>query len=150
MKNCETARHLRYHDTPLHFRWDYAESQWVERQQIGAEEKTIGRMYTVSPSDSERFYLRLLLLNVSGPQSFEDLRTVDNVLYPTFHDAAEKRQLLLDDQEYDNCLNEAIFYKLSQQLRDLFSVILVFGTPANALSLWTKYVSYFCEDYPRL
>jgi len=146
MKKYEKARHLRYHELPQYYRWDAAASQWVERKQLAVGEKTIGRMYTVSPNDAERFYLRLLLLNVSGPQSFDDLKTVDGVICETFRDAAAKRELLLDDQEYRYCLEEAIFYQMSSQLRELFAIILVFGTPSNPLQLWTTFSGNFCDD----
>ena len=52
------------------------------------------RMYLVHPKNRERFYLRLLLLHVIGAQSFEDLRTFQNVIYPTFYKAAIARKLI--------------------------------------------------------
>ncbi|KAG5576923.1 hypothetical protein H5410_057057 [Solanum commersonii] len=38
----------------------------------------------------ERYYLRLLLMNIRGPKSYEALRTVDGRCYTTFREAAEK------------------------------------------------------------
>lgn len=35
----------------------------------------LGRIYTVHPKNADCFYLRLLLINVRGPTSFESLRT---------------------------------------------------------------------------
>ena len=101
----------------------------------------------MSPTDVERFYLRLLLLNVSGAQSFDDLKTVDGEICETFQDTAAKRQLLLDDLEYSHCLEEAVFFKMPSQLRELFSVILLFGSPSNPLELWTSFSDHFCDDY---
>ncbi|CEP10731.1 hypothetical protein [Parasitella parasitica] len=48
----------------------------------------IGRMYTVSPRDIERYYHRLLLLHVPGALSYKSLRTVNGVLHNTFQAAA--------------------------------------------------------------
>ena len=57
------------------------------------------RMYFVNSKDCERFYLRLLLLHVTGPQSFEDIRTFQNFIYPTFYKAAIARKLITSDEE---------------------------------------------------
>jgi hypothetical protein len=38
-------------------------------------EKAISRVYSVSVQNAELFYLRLLLFNVTGCTSFEDIRT---------------------------------------------------------------------------
>ena len=47
-------------------------------------------MYSVSlASDIQRFCLRLLLLHVPGAISFEDLRTVHGITYPTIKEAAQ-------------------------------------------------------------
>lgn len=43
----------------------------------------MARIFTVHPSNIECVYLRLLSINVRGPQSFQDLRTVDGVLCAT-------------------------------------------------------------------
>ena len=37
----------------------------------------IGRMYSISPTQTELFHLRLLLLTVKGAKSFDDIRTVN-------------------------------------------------------------------------
>jgi len=52
-------------------------------------------MYSVHPSAGERFFLRLLLIAVPGPTSFEDLRTHDGIVHPTFRDACIARGLTI-------------------------------------------------------
>jgi hypothetical protein len=44
---------------------------------------------------------------VRGATSFEDLRTVVGVTYPTFREACEKRGLIETDRLIDDCLTEA-------------------------------------------
>jgi len=89
--------------------------------------KTIGRMYNVSPSDSERYHLRLLLLYVVGATSFDDLRTYKNITYPpTFKAAATARELILDDVEWQRALEEASSFQMPYQLRQLFAYICIF------------------------
>jgi hypothetical protein len=42
----------------------------------------------------------MLLMIVKGAQSYESLRTYNNVLYPTFKEACKTHGLLEDDQEW--------------------------------------------------
>ena len=104
-------------------------------------------MYTVGPSEGERFYLRLLLLHVKGACSFEDLRTHNNIIHSTFKDAAQSRGLLPDDSEWDKCLQEASSIKMPNSLRNLFASICIFSNPTDPLTLFTKYLDFFIEDY---
>ncbi|KAK0417482.1 hypothetical protein QR680_013035 [Steinernema hermaphroditum] len=67
------ARQYLYGDIPRHYTWNKKDKKWQPRQ---AHFNVIGRMYVVNPRESERYRMRLLLLNVRGAQSFEDLRTV--------------------------------------------------------------------------
>jgi len=57
---------------------------WKKRQRWTA----VGRMYSASPIQDERYYLRLLLTVVQRATSFENLRTVDAMMYPTFKGAS--------------------------------------------------------------
>ena len=117
--------------------------QWKKRSRHG---NVIGRIYFVHPSDMERYCLRLLLLNVRGAQSFDDLKTVNNITHINFRSAALALGLLADDLEWDNCLAEAAAFKYPKQLRQLFAVLLLACEIANPLQLWRKYKSDFIED----
>ncbi|XP_021964240.1 uncharacterized protein LOC110859586 [Folsomia candida] len=137
-----------YADTPKHFVWDKQARKWKARQRGG--EKTIGRMYSVSiASDPERYYLRLLLLHIKGATSFEDLRTIDGIICETFREAAERMGLLANDATWDNTLADAVLSSMPTQLRQLFAIICVFGSPPNVDQLWDKYKEYLYEDYSR-
>lgn len=63
-----------------------------------SKEKAIDRIYTVSPREGERFYLRVMLLYTAGATSFEFL------IQST---AAGAAGYLRDDEEYRCCLEEA-------------------------------------------
>lgn len=67
---------------------------------------TIGRMYTVSPRNIEKYHLRLLLLHVSGATSFEFLRTFEGHLHSSFQAAARARGLLADDTEWSAAMTK--------------------------------------------
>jgi hypothetical protein len=57
----------------------------------------IGRLYFASVNDGERYYLLLLLLNRKGSTSFDDLKTVRGITFPTFREAAEELGLLVSN-----------------------------------------------------
>ncbi|UYV80109.1 hypothetical protein LAZ67_18001721 [Cordylochernes scorpioides] len=140
-----SARSLLYGDIPSAY--VFRQNQWSARVRGGA--LCIGRMCSVNPKDSERYHLRLLLLHVAGAQSFEDLRTVDDIVCSTFKEAAQRRGLLADDSEWDACLAEAALFQMPCQLRQLFATILIYNNPTNPVSLWTKYKGYLSEDFSR-
>lgn len=138
----DLARTLTYQQFPKHFVWQKKEQLWTERQRGFA----IGRMYFASPNEGERFYLRLLLTVVEGPQSFQCLRTVDNVVHPTYKAACIAKGLLEDDEEWIQCLREASIMRTYSQLRRLFSIILTQCSPLNPEALWNQFSMHVCDD----
>ncbi|WAQ90524.1 hypothetical protein PtA15_12A514 [Puccinia triticina] len=78
------ARELLYGEIPDHFYWTSAK-EWLPRRRPS---DTIGRLYFATPVDGERYYLRLLLLNVRGPTSFDDLRTFEGITHKNFREAS--------------------------------------------------------------
>ena len=138
----ETARDLTYQDFPQRFVWNKTRKVWTPRQSGYA----IGRMYFASPNSGERFYLRLLLTVVKGPTSWENLRTYDDVEYPTFKAACVARGLLEDDSEWKLCLEEASVMRTGYQLRRLFSIILMECSPVDPAALWSQFSMNICDD----
>jgi len=143
--NIQQPTDLCYHQLPNHYVFNKSTQEWRPRQR-GAE-TTIGRMYSVSPKDMERYCLRLLLLHVPGPTSFEDLRTVDGQVSDTFKEACIRRHLLIDDTEWDKALSEATLLQMPQQLRSLFTTICIYCDPTNPQQLWEKHQNAMIEDY---
>ena len=89
-------------------------------------------MYSISPTQIELFALRLLLNHVSGPTSYESLKTVEGVCCDTFQDAAIKRNLCKDDYIWIQTMNEANDSQTNiQELRRLFITILVHCQVSN-------------------
>ena len=110
------------------------------RNIFGEKEKTyvIGRYveYTLyRRGDSERFALRLLVINVKGPTSYEALRTVRGRAQPctTFAEAAKLLGILDDQSVWERTLHEASSFLSPQQMRDLFVQVWhsIFLDPAN-------------------
>jgi hypothetical protein len=139
------AQRYTYQEFPQHFVFKEKEKHWALRQRGNA----IGRMYFVSPTAGERFYLRTLLSVVRGPRSFEDLRTHRRTVYPTFREACLARGLLEDDGEWRQCLEEAAFMQTGSQLRQLFAMLLVFCQPSRPEVLWNQYAMSICDDLRR-
>ena len=64
------ARNYLYREFPEHYCWDYKNKTWTRRISY---KKVVGRVYTVSPVDGEKFNLRVLFNHVKGPTGFNDL-----------------------------------------------------------------------------
>ncbi|XP_035841296.1 uncharacterized protein LOC110919253 [Helianthus annuus] len=118
------ARELTYVEFPTKYVWKLKDRCWQERQNY----VVIGRIYSASPSLGEAYYLRILLTKVKGPRSFEEIRTYDGVVYPTFRDACYARGLLDDDNEYIECIKESSFTGNGHYLRSLFATLLLSNT----------------------
>jgi len=136
---------LVYQDFPEHFTFS-AKTGWSPRRTRAV---AIGRVFSASIRDVERFNLRVLLNHVKGPTSFEDLRTYGGVVYGTFKEAAAARGLMADDAEWDAALQEASLVAFPHNIRSLFAMILEFETVADASTLWDKHKAALCEDYRR-
>ncbi|GFT09255.1 ATP-dependent DNA helicase [Trichonephila clavipes] len=106
----------------------------------------LGRLYTVHPNNTECFYLRLLLINIRGPISFQDLRTVNGQLCATYRQACQELNLLENDAHWDTALADASNTARPQQIRTLFAIILTTCFPFNPKDLWEKYKDYMSED----
>ncbi|XP_073121727.1 ATP-dependent DNA helicase pfh1-like [Henckelia pumila] len=117
--NCvpELAGKYLYREFPQYFTWIQSQKEWVPRR---IQNQVVGRIYVVSPSEGERFYLRILLNNVSGSKSFEYLITVNGNVYTTFKEAAEIRGLLQHDDyvHHYHPLPRIIEDELSIQISD--------------------------------
>ncbi|XP_059288087.1 uncharacterized protein LOC132041391 [Lycium ferocissimum] len=134
---------LMYKEFPGYFVWWPQNKRWSRRK----KGNVIGRVVTCHPTEGERYYLRLLLMNVRGPKSYKDLRTVNEVLYNTFREAAEKRGLLHCDNNLTECMVEAVSYQMPCSLRRLFATLLVYCNPANPKELREKFETSMSKDF---
>lgn len=66
--------------------------------------------YSVCTLAREIFYLRMLLMVVTGAQSYEDVRTYNGVFYPSFKACCQARGLVGHDAEWYMLFEEAIFF----------------------------------------
>ena len=148
----ENAKKYLYAEIPLHYVLEKIKvdgrqiKQWKKRK---SQFKVIGRMYSVSPTNTELYNLRLLLLVVKGATSFEDLKTINGVTHQTFTDACLALGLIEDDEEWYRAMNEAEIYMMPRQLRKLFTRILIHCRPIYPDKLWNEFKIAMSEDFLR-
>ena len=136
------ARELTYTEFPIKYVWNNKYKYWSPRQ-MG---HTIGRTFHVHPSSGELYYLKLLLNHQKGATSYEALRTVNDIIYPTNQTACYALGLLGDDREWDESIQEASFWSTATQLRQLFVVILLFCNVNNPIKFLEKHWKLMTDD----
>ncbi|KAG1547758.1 hypothetical protein G6F49_010102 [Rhizopus delemar] len=103
-------------------------------------------MYYCTPTAGERFFLQLLLTVVRGPTLFENLKTVNGVVYSTFREAYQALHLVEDDQEWFKCFSEAVEFVSGSSLRSLFVSALLFQELNEPKSLWDRFCLNICDN----
>jgi hypothetical protein len=83
---------------------------------------------------------------VKGAQSYEDLRTYNNMLHPTFKEACKARGLLNDDNEWYNAFDEAARWATSEQLRHLFVTMLLYCEVGDEHTFFEKVWQLLADD----
>ncbi|XP_044586007.1 uncharacterized protein LOC123266044 [Cotesia glomerata] len=147
------ARTLLYSQVSRYFTWAQTK-QWIPRKQgspVDAcpnlfESNALGRVFTVNPRQTECFYLRLLLVNVTGPLSFQDIRKVNGQQYTTYKDACLALGLLEDDNQWECMLAEAALNCTAIQICLLFAIVLTTCFPARAEILWDNHKDSMTDD----
>lgn len=121
------ARSILYPDICSQYIWKG--SRWVKRLRKAAKlheghgtgvqwSDMIGRIpvISLSPRQSELYYMRMLLHHKPGATSFADLHKIDGNEEETFAAACMKLGLLEDDTEIDKVMQEAALVKFGPQL----------------------------------
>nr|AAD25596.1 putative helicase [Arabidopsis thaliana] len=136
----QIARKLTYPNIPTRFTYDPKEKKFNLRKKGFA----IGRINYVPRDIEDGYYLRILLNVVPGPRSFEELKTVNGVLYKEWKDACEALGLLDNDQEYIDDLKRTSFWSSGWYLRQLFVIMLdALISPEN---VWAATWQHLSED----
>jgi hypothetical protein len=137
-------RTLTYPEMPFHFRFDISKHEWLQRKMNKFQ---IGRMRLVSPTQIELFYLRLLLLSVPGPTSFQNLRTYEGKVLDSFQATALARGFISNDEEWSMCMEEASLIQMPHRLRTLFASIIALNAPSNGKELWNDFKEVMSDDF---
>lgn len=154
-KEDDFAKTIMYGEVSKYYTYDKQAKKFKKRVQgkiVNAEHNikksnNLSRIYTVNPKNRECYYLRLLLNKVQGPTCFNDLKTIDGVLYPNYQEACLKLGLIGDDKEWDYALQESQLFESPFKIRNLFAIILAFCEVSNPEQLWVKYWKSMSEDF---
>ncbi|XP_021979607.2 uncharacterized protein LOC110875709 [Helianthus annuus] len=111
----EDARKLTYVEFPSKLVWILKDRCWHVRKSY----QCVGRIHSVSPALGKPYFLRILPNKVKGPRSFEEIRIVNDQLFPTFRDACYAMGLLDDDNEYVEAIKEASLVLPEYQIKNL-------------------------------
>nr|XP_028954994.1 uncharacterized protein LOC114823729 [Malus domestica] len=136
------ARKLSYVEFPTKYVWKNDEKQWSRRKQG----RSLGRVAYVHPAAGELYYLRLLLNYQKGIFSFDHLKTVKEVLEPTFQAACMSLGLLGDDREWNSAMLKAVITASSFQLRQLFVTLVLFCDVTDPSALFEAHWKTMCDD----
>ncbi|CAF0837035.1 unnamed protein product [Brachionus calyciflorus] len=122
------ARQFLYKDIVNHYVFDPTNKEWTRRVNDGS---------------------RLLLLHVRGATSYEHLRTVKDVVWPTFEAATMALNLVENNVQWHTTMEELAATELPYRLRFLFVTILIHNNPVspNGLALWDNFQDAMSEDY---
>ena len=78
----------------------------------------------------------MMLTVCKGPTSFEDIKTVAGVQYPTYREACFAMGFLQDDREFIDAIKEAKDWGSTHYLRKLFVLLLLTGTMNKPEEVW--------------
>lgn len=136
------ARLLTYSEMPTRFLYDGKNQVWKKRKKGFA----IGRLQHVCPSSGEYYYLRVLINKIKGPRCYDDIKTVDGIVQPSFEIACYKLGLLDDDKEYIEGLRECSFWASGHYVRKLFARMLLSESLSSPKLVWDSTKDILSED----
>ncbi|KAL7132194.1 hypothetical protein ABFS83_12G055800 [Erythranthe nasuta] len=140
------AKGLTYAEFPAKFVLKQPLRAWTPRK----KGLSVGRIHYVAPGSGELYYLRILLNIIRGPSSYIELRTINNVVYPTFRDACYAIGLLDDDKEYIDGIEEASHWGFAKFLRNMFTTLLLSNQMARPEYVWDKIWHFLSDDILRM
>ncbi|XP_076069711.1 uncharacterized protein LOC143041586 [Oratosquilla oratoria] len=141
----EFAAGLYYNQLPIHFVFNNTSSVWEERKTTAS---SLGRIRAVTNKTVELFYLRLLLTHVKGPTSYEDLRTFEGVIYPSYREAVKAMGLLNDEETWKKTILEIINHTNDRnQLRATYASMLVFSELEDQSGIWEEAKDLFTSEF---
>ncbi|XP_020108369.1 uncharacterized protein LOC109724099 isoform X2 [Ananas comosus] len=138
----DDARELTYVEFPTKWVWHPSDKFWSRRKRGNR----IGRIVYIHPNSGELYFMRMLLNKVSGPRNFDEIRTVNGILYETFRAACDALGLLSDDLEWHQALDEASYWSSASDLRQLFVSIIMFCEVSDPAKLLNDFWKLMADD----
>lgn len=140
------AQTLLYVEFPKYYVWKPQELKWHLRQRG----ESLGHIHHVPPSWGEIFYLRILLNKIKGVKEWVELKTYDDVVYPTYKDACIARGLLENDKEYIDGILEASLWGMRDYLRSFFVMLIMTDSMSQPEIVWEKTWHVLAADVERV
>ena len=138
-----------YVEMPKRHIYDKSKKEWRVKQK-NRKGSVIGRIHAVNPVAGETYYLRMLLHNshCKGKTSYQDMLTLDSGhVCETYKQVCSELGLLSDDREWERVLEECAVTKMCPQIREMFTIILIFCFPSEPLELFNKFWMSWYDDF---
>lgn len=148
--NARAQTDILYQDFPMHYAYNKSARVWRLRRTGASTTRCIGRVRWIPVTSGEVYYLRMLLVSVPGQRFFEDARTFEGRVFPTYREACQARGLLRDDREWIDTLEEAATFQLGRQYRELFASILLHCEVSDPCALWLRFADQLADDCEHL
>ena len=104
------------------------------------------RLHLIPLRAGELFYFRALLVHKAG-YSFEDFRTIDGIVHPTFQKAATELGLFQDENEVERAMEEGVESLLRpSQLRFIFANLIA-DLPVGPIRAWNRFEGELTKDF---
>lgn len=157
---------LLYIEMPEYFAWDSKKKRWNKRAGYVFDEaeqafvttdrsraakkrpQGLGRYTWTPPRNAELQSFRMLLTSARGAKGYEEIRTVDDVKYNTFKEAAAASGLLDDNCDLvRKTMDDAVKNSVSSKyLRFTLAVLIIaFEVSAEVVKdIWNEHLDAFC------
>lgn len=142
-KHDKFARTLLYIEFPSKYVWNANFRKWTRRK---TECIALGRISHAPPKSGDAYYLRIMLNKIRGPTCYEDLKTVNGIVYESYKEACYALGLLDDDKEYVESIIQTSSWASGAYCRSLFVMLITSDTLTRPDKVWEQTWEQLSDD----